>query len=331
MFKKTTFLFGLCVVLGLVSCNREDVAGNNKKEYVTVSLAPQFISLEEEPITKGTATSNVYGINVYYSTDGSDYSNVYAYGLFDNTEDMSISLLTGYYYKFVCTMVKNAKSTVYNSSDVYYYPFQNNNNIYSLMDNVFVTGGETYLTGLASGDAHIFGCGTPTDQNFTAVPALDRYYGEISDYQPVVGGTVDIELKRAVYGVKFVVTGMAENVGNLTITCPGVTSTTSNNGETEPVIRCFNDLFTAWDDDQVTLPVNVTYAMNGLEWVGDDSDLSWDQDIVFKRNYLTTITVNVTFPKGKVEFNLEETLLNENEIDLGIGDNGFIDINVNPN
>lgn len=331
MFKKSSILFGLCVVFGMVSCNSDKITEKASQDYVTVTLSPKTISLEEEPMTKGTATSNVYGINIYYSADGQEYTNVYAYGLFDNTDDMTISLLTGYYYKFVCTMVKNAKTTVYNSSDVYYHPFQNNKSIYSLMDNVFVTGGETYLTGLASGNAHVAGCGTPTDQNFTQTPALDRYYGETSGYQPVAGGSVNIELERAVYGVKFVVTGMVENIGNLTITCPGVTSTTSKNGESEPVIRCFNDQYTAWKDDQVTLPVNVKYAMNGLEWVGDDSDLSWDQDIVFKRNYLTTITVNVTFPKGKVEFNLEETLLNENEIDLGIGENGFIDINVNPN
>jgi len=199
------------------------------------------------------------------------------------------------------------------------------------MDNTFVTGGTTYFTGLETGKSHLFGNGTPTESNYVEVPGIDRYYGEISGYQPVAGGSVDIELKRAVFGVKFIITGMSKGVGNLTISCPGVTTTTSQNGETDAVIRCFSDLRSCWQNDQATLPINVSYAMNDSEWVGDDGTLSWTQDVIFKRNYLTTITVNVSFPKGKVEFNLEETLLNENVINLGIGNNGFIDVVVNPN
>lgn len=319
-------ILGLSVLL--VSCS--GIIGQEDKEYVSVSLSPMTIGLEEESMTKASGTNNVYGLNVYYSADGTDYSNVYAYGLFDNVGDMTISLLTGYYYKFVCTMVKDGKSSLYNSSDVFYYPFQTNNGLYSILENTFVTGGATYFTGLESGNAHLIGGGTPTESNYSSVPGIDRYYGEVSDYRPVAGGSVNIDLKRVVYGVKFVITGMSEGVGNLTVECPGVTVTSDRNGETDAVIRCFSDIKSCWQEDLVTMPVTVKYEMNGLEWVGEDGDLVWTQDVAFKRNYLTTITVNVTFPKGKVEFGLEETLLDENEINLGIGNNGFIDIVVNP-
>lgn len=323
------FIYILGLAICLASCTKNTDQMDMGK-YVTVSLSPSAIGVEEEPMSRASESSDVYGINIYYSSNGSDYSNVYAYGLFDNIEDMTVSLLTGYYYKFVCSMVKNGKSTLYNSSDVFYYPFQNNSQLYTILDNKFVTGGSVYLTGLASGNAHLIGGGAPTETNYETTPGLDRYYGETTNYQPITGGSVDITLKRAVYGVKFIVNGMSDGIGYLSVSCPGVSLRTSKNCETDAVVRSFDNLRTCWSSGQATLPVNISYSMKGLEWVGDDGSLEWNENVVFKRNYLTTVTINVSFPKGKIEFNLEETLLDENEIDLGIGNNGFIDIVVNP-
>lgn len=326
---KTKFLIPLLVPLSLMfACEKQSVT--EEPEYISVSLAPNFIDVETDEMTKGTATNDLYGINVYYSSDGTDYSNIYAYGLFDNKEDMTISLLTGYYYKFVCSMVKNGKNTLYNSSGIYYYPFQHNGSLFTSKSNEFITGGTNCLTGLESGSAHIAGGGTPTDNNFIETPQIERYYGEISNYQPITGGTVNIELKRVIFGAKFIITGMVDNVGELTVSCPGASFITKNNGETESIIRSFANLRDCWLNDQSTMPVEVLYSMKGSEWVGKEGDLSWSQNIVFKRNYLTTITINISFPKGKIEFNLEETLIDDNDIDIGIGDHGFIEIVVNP-
>ena len=69
------------------------------------------------------APKKIYGINVYYKKDGDTQYQNYAYGLFDNIEDMTISLIGGYKYKFECSMVKNDADTLYHDDSMYYAPF----------------------------------------------------------------------------------------------------------------------------------------------------------------------------------------------------------------
>ena len=89
----------------------------NEQETYTISfdLGGEFISTSETPLSRTEVISKkIYGINVYYKKDdNSSYQN-YAYGLFDNIEDMTISLIGGYKYKFECSMVKNDVDTLYN-------------------------------------------------------------------------------------------------------------------------------------------------------------------------------------------------------------------------
>ena len=98
----------------------------NDQEIYTVSfdLGGEFISTSETPLSRTEVIpKKIYGINVYYKKDdNSSYQN-YAYGLFDNIEDMTISLIGGYKYKFECSMVKNDVDTLYYDNHTYYAPF----------------------------------------------------------------------------------------------------------------------------------------------------------------------------------------------------------------
>ena len=74
-------------------------------------------TVEESPLSKSageeTESTDLYGINVYYDKErDGNINDVYGYGLFDNIADMNISLLTGYKYKFVCSLVKDGKNEV---------------------------------------------------------------------------------------------------------------------------------------------------------------------------------------------------------------------------
>ena len=127
-------LIGLFLVgsSSLFSCsNNEDELlskeqEENEQETYTISfdLGGEFISTSETPLSRTEVISKkIYGINVYYKKDdNSPYQN-YAYGLFDNIEDMTISLIGGYKYKFECSMVKNDVDTLYYDNHTYYAPF----------------------------------------------------------------------------------------------------------------------------------------------------------------------------------------------------------------
>ena len=80
----------------------------NDQETYTVSfdLGGEFISTSETPLSRTEVIpKKIYGINVYYKKDSEQNYQNYAYGLFDNIEDMTISLIGGYKYKFECSMM----------------------------------------------------------------------------------------------------------------------------------------------------------------------------------------------------------------------------------
>ena len=190
-------LFALpLVAVCIVSCNRDEIdatAGaedtpQSVGEAVNVSFAFKGdITIEESPLLKAageeTESTDLYGINVYYDKErDGNIIDVYGYGLFDNIADMNISLLTGYKYKFVCSLVKDGKNEVaynnyrfyyfssdYSSSKGYCMPFFKNsycymddsfNYEYDMMDptplsNEFIIG-YSHLTGLGKGGTNNF-------------------------------------------------------------------------------------------------------------------------------------------------------------------------------
>jgi hypothetical protein len=84
------------------------------QEKYTVSLKMGGeITSEEMPLsTKAeTASRDVYGVQVYVNQNGT--YPPYAYGLFDNVDSMEIGLRNDSTYKFVCTLVKNGKDSLY--------------------------------------------------------------------------------------------------------------------------------------------------------------------------------------------------------------------------
>ena len=221
---KKVLLFALpLMAMCIVSCNREEIeatagAENTPQsvgEAVNVSFAFKGdITIEESPLLKAageeTESTDLYGINVYYDKErDGNINDVYGYGLFDNIADMNISLLTGYKYKFVCSLVKDGKNKVaYNNYRFYYssssysssddkgycmpfcnssrsykedsfdYGYNSSNSGYSMyhptpVANEFILGGSYHLTGLGMGGTNNF----KADSN-TKIYA----YREYSDY-----------------------------------------------------------------------------------------------------------------------------------------------------
>jgi len=120
----------------LFSCsNNEDELPpkeqTNQETYtISFNLGGEFISTSETPLSRTeVAPKKIYGINVYYKKDGNTWYDNYAYGLFDNIQDMTISLISGYRYKFECTMIQNDNDIIYHDKNGYYgRPFMSGDN-----------------------------------------------------------------------------------------------------------------------------------------------------------------------------------------------------------
>lgn len=103
---------------------KEQEQTNQETYTISFNLGGEFISTSETPLSRTEVTpKKIYGINVYYKKDGDTNYQNYAYGLFDNIKDMTISLIGGYKYKFECSMVQNDADTLYHDDNMYYAPF----------------------------------------------------------------------------------------------------------------------------------------------------------------------------------------------------------------
>ncbi len=326
----------LLIPIFFVGCQKNEFS-NNGGDPVNVSLAIKGdfdIDITQDPITKASST-DAYAINVYYDKESDGATNdIYAYGLFDNVADMSITMLSNHKYKVECTLIKDAKSKLYfgqafgNTYSGYAYPFQTNASGSTLLNNKFIIGTSTQFTGMGSGDAHIITTTSPATGNATKNASVNRFYGIKDQYEPVPNGTIEVYLKRVVFGAKFVVTGVKE--GTLNVVCGDFynkTFTADDAGVEQ--IYSFTDIYTCWEKETpmvTSISFNYTSDRPGEIW-----DISKSQEISFKRNVMTTVNVKLNPDLSGALFEIEEEPFDEeNTIDLGINTDGYIDIVVKP-
>jgi len=330
----SNILFVVALLTAGCSKNVEDVQ-NGSPVTVSLNLSGEFdVSVTQDSLTKATASDDAYGINVYYDKEGDGETNdIYAYGIFDNVADMSITMLSNHKYRVCCTLIKDGRKTLYfgqafnNAYSGYCYPFQTNTSGSTLLNNKFIIGTSSYLSGMGSGDAHIISTTSPSASNATHNASVNRFYGETDQYTPVPNGTIEIFLKRVVFGAKFVVTGVKE--GNLRVICGEFYDKTYNADDpgTE-TIYSFTDTYTCWQKETpLKLTIGFTYTSDrGTLW-----NITQTQEIVFKRNIMTTvnITLKPDLSGGLFDF-VEEPMDDDNDIDMGINTDGLIDIVVDP-
>ena len=338
-------ILSLLILLSITGCT--DFTRNQQEyEEVTVSLklTGDFnMEVTQDPLTKASS-NDAYGINVYYDKESDGVTdNVYAYGLFDNVPAMSITLLSGHKYKFTCCLIKDAKTTLYygqafgNAFSGYAYPFQTSSSGSTQLNNQFIINeNSVYLNGIGSGGTHLKDNTSPSTSNATQYASVNRFYGETDQYVPIANGTVDIYLKRVVFGAKFVVMGVQE--GSVRVTCGDFYDRTysTDDAGTEKIYT-FENPYNCWkwEEDNPgqtfsfspTVSIAYTSDRGGTLW-----NLSSSQTVTFKRNVMTTVNINLTPDlSGSLLSFTEEPLGDDNDINIGIDGNSLIDINVNPN
>ncbi len=206
------------------SCNTNDeptnLSSNTKIFTVSLGLSGEISNITNFPLSPSTrsgSSDDLYGIQVYSTPVSGGTETPYAYGLFDNTESMNIKLMSGYKYRFECAMMPNGKNELGGgSSNSYNTPFSTTNDNGSATQytlSTFEYRTDKKMKALSQGAVY-YGTGSAV-----ARPKTDRYYGTFNDYIPSEGGTVSINMKRQVFGVKVIADGLTE--GKLQIQLEG--------------------------------------------------------------------------------------------------------------
>lgn len=292
-----------------VSCSNELQEEQSTPKTYTVSLGVkgEILDVIQTPLTKSEENNNLYGIQVYSTTSLDEYKYTYkpyAYGLFDDISNVSITLLDGYYYKFQCTMVVSGKKRIDNNNGKFLYPFKFSSKGYNYdipIENKFNITPEIEMTGLDYGSSSLI-----NDKEYY-YPNTDRYYGEISNYQPVEKNTVNIEMKRTVFGVKFIAEGLTE--GRLKITMDGAPELYINSKDSKHEIEdifTFGNLWNATNNDNYSEDINTSIYWEKAD--GTEVPIAVNYTLTFTRKMMHTIRVNLAGTSTKGESPISITL-----------------------
>lgn len=309
-----------CISMTACSSDIDAPVADEEQDVYTVQLGwGGELDVTYEPLSRAT-TDDVYGIQVYSTPDKEleEGETViwtpYAYGVFDDADNISINLLKGYKYKFVASMVKDAKNKLSTSTQtidgVKYLAFLSPFNVSGWISilNKFDYQSSIYMSGLASGNSWVNG-------KVYDHPNTDRYYGELEDYIPGnKNAKAKIKMKRASFGAKFIAKGKAANSGKLEIQITGapkmeLTPSAEKNHISDTFT--FNNVKAAWSTNG-NYSETIAVTINWHRADGTTVPLG-THEITYKRNATTVVQVNVindTSDEG-VGYEIDETELGE--------------------
>lgn len=311
-------LFAVLMCVNFASCSGSsddsDIEPNEPqkpKEYMVSLGLTGEINVSESPLSR-VSGNDLYGIQVYScpNIEGNTDYTPYAYGLFDNTSLMNIKLLEGYKYNFKATMVVDGKENIYSSDGRFFVsPFAVVAD-HTELSNDFTYSNNKYMP-LSNGYAKF----KFNDRYLTADYAIiDRYYGEVEDYIPSEGNTVEINMKRTVFGVKFIAENLTEGSIGIKMSSAPQMSIIYPNTEINYIINFANQT-KAYSEENHSATLSTVLA-----WTKSDGVVVplGTHDITFKRNKLTTVTIKVADITTENGFGIT---IDDEEKEMGEGDN----------
>ena len=298
MKKVTIFksaILALLACVGIVACDKgADVVPDEPETYtVHLGWAGEILDVSYEPMATRAATNDLYGIQVYSKPKSADDTTgwvPYAYGLFDDPNNITITLSSGYKYKFVASMIKDGENRLYNNSTsdgykVYDYPF------IATLNNKFQYDVAKEMISLAWGKSYLR---EGNSCNIYDRPNIERFYGELSDYIPEESNTnAKINMKRTSFGAKFVAGGRFAVDGKLMIQideAPKMELALTEDADQISDIFSFMHIAKAWENNNYTEDISVNFI-----WVrADETEAPMGtHTITFRRNTTTVVKVNI--------------------------------------
>ena len=294
MKKVTIFksaILALLACVGIVACDKgADVVPDEPETYtVQLGWAGEILDVSYEPMATRAATNDLYGIQVYSKAKSASSSTdwaPYAYGLFDDPGNITITLQSSHKYKFVATMVKDGKNRVCKdkNDEEYYNPF------FAKLDNKFYYDATVEKSSLSRGGTDLI---EGNSDKYYRRPNIERFYGELSDYIPGGNSNAKIDMKRTSFGAKFVVGGKLAVDGKLEIQledAPKMELALTAGADEISDIFTFYMVEDAWAENDYTDDVNVAF-----KWIRADGTESpmGTHKITFKRNTTTVVEFNI--------------------------------------
>lgn len=289
-----------------------DVAEGNKEYVVSIGMGGEMVNITDAPLTKASG-NDLYGFQVYVKKKGYESAsyNYYAYGLFDDISDLSITLVDGYLYKFVATCVIDGKNKIdknyYSATGLIRYnvPFET----YLLNKFVYDTSeGCPFLTNLSEYTSDVVNI------------QPDRYYGEAVNFDPSLSENIDIEMLKCMTGMKLVVSKITE--GELVISINNETYSIAAGDsvlEVETVFEMYG-LSSLWVYEKIS-PKQTYSIRRWLEVTHKHSynidEVVYNDYVTFTRNKQTLIKVNTT-----TNSETEEPIEGSNKINISLEDAG---------
>ena len=272
--KKITIFGSIAIAMltciGFTACNN-DVIETPEPETYTVKLgwAGEILDVSYEPMPE-SASSTVEWTS-------------YATGLFNDPDNIIITLRSGAKYRFIATLIRNGKNRInHGNNDYYSWPF-----MWSL-SNEFNYGTDEFGH-IDLGFSYLSDYSELVDR-----PNVERFYGELSGYIPCEGNSnVEIAMKRTSFGAKFIAGGKLAVDGKLEIQIEGAPkmklALTDGADEISDIFTFYN-VAAAWANNNYTEDIDVS-----LNWIRPDGTTQplGTHKITYKRNTTTVVEVNI--------------------------------------
>ena len=199
------FLILFCLPL-LIAC------GDSGNDPLPVSKE-RTITYKFNTNAAPTGVNNLIGVQIYKETKtGSlvQYSP-YAYGLFDDFSKIKLELPKDAEYKIVSSVVVDGKTKVGKDGNGYLKPFALGGTAGVQLTNTFTLDDTRAMTLLNQSTTTIAGSNKKSTKESDSsqlepldykIPNLDRYYGEVVEYNGNNADDPAINMQRSVFGVK---------------------------------------------------------------------------------------------------------------------------------
>lgn len=341
--KFSHFIFAAVMgIMTFASCQENITPENPAKEQDVYTVQLGFggeWDVTYEPLTRGNDNNDLYGIQVYSAPNNEENAtwSYYAYGLFDNVDNVSISLLKGFKYKFVATMIVDGKGKL--DKDYYGYrrPFFIDGVNYGFcpVTNIFKYSVTEYMSsiGFANSDLII-------DASHTySHPNTERFYGELLDYVPEESSNdkAKIHMKRTSFGAKFIAQGKLATAGRLEILmteAPAISIDLAQEKQHDDIYT-FSDVKAAYDyqTGNYEEDINVSIIWHYDTEEGEVTVPLGTHKITYKRNATTVVKINLenTNVEGGLGFELAETGAMVDGDEYVINDGGNVDTEIDTN
>lgn len=279
----------------------------------------RMLDESDEPLAmvKGTP-HDLYAVQVYRKSSLGGKDGKYAYGIFDNENDMNLELETGNTYKIEMTMVPDGASLIAKGENGgYQEPFVigGAGGAPGKTTNRFISSTVQYIEKLNSGYAVINReDDEPTGYNR---PPISRFYGVADNFTPTGNTELAIDLKWVCFGLTVVPQDFTE--GRIEIEMRGAPLLTVTPDAPDAVTKKIftfehslnSDDWTA-DDYSENIPIAITwFKSDGTSIVF--RDIATPTSIKRKVNKIFSIPCGNDGPAGNIAINKEDEILVDDE------------------